>query len=129
MKKLTLLVIAVAGVNALVAQSTIQKQSNSTFIPCSGFYETIPLRDMPAQTDEQRAQAALHHDQLEEAREARRPSFPNFKKQAEQADPALQSADGIKALSAPLVNFDGQLTNGSCPPDPCGAVGLTQYVQ
>ena len=33
---------------------------------------------MPAQTEEERVQAALHHDQLEEAKEARRPNFTHF---------------------------------------------------
>jgi hypothetical protein len=129
MKKLTLLVIAATGVSTLIAQSTITKQTNSTVIPCSEFRETIPLRDMPAQTEAQRLMAAENHEKMEAARELRRPLYSNFKKQAEQADPARQEVMGTKALTAPEVNFDGQVDNASCPGDPNGAVGLTQYVQ
>jgi len=100
----------------------------------TGFYETIPVRDMPTQTEADRAAAAAHHEWLEErreqAKEARRAKlFPNFKKQEEQPDPARQTEIGNRGLSAPLVNFDGQTDAGSCPPDPDGAVGPTQYVQ
>lgn len=129
MKKLTLLVIAATGVTTLIAQSNITKQASSTVIPCSEFRETIPLRDMPAQTEAQRKMSAENHEKMEAARDLRRPMYRNFKKQAEQADPARQETMGIKALTAPLVNFDGQVDNASCPGDPNGAVGPTQYVQ
>jgi hypothetical protein len=126
MKKLTMLVFAVAGAGSLVAQTN---QQQSTYIPCSAFYETIPLRDMPLQTEKQRDAAALHHEQLEERRESARPKFDHFKKQEVETDPVLQSTDGIRALTAPIVNVAGGNDAGSCPNDPDGAVGLTQFVQ
>lgn len=129
MKKLTLLAIAAASTGTLFAQSANDTKQTSTYIPCSGFYETIPVRDMPAQTEADRIAAARHHEELEEAREARRPKFPHFKKQDEQPDPVVQSTFGVKALTAPLVNFDGGNDQNSCPNDPDGAVGPTQYVQ
>ncbi len=97
----------------------------------TGFYESIPVRDMPLQTDAQRALAAAHHEQLELAREARRPKPKDFKKKPETVDPIRQTVQGTLGLSAPLINFDGQNTptSNGCPPDPDGAVGLTQYVQ
>ena len=60
MKKLTFLVVALVGTTMLKAQTASTNQSGSTYIPNSGFYETIPVRDMPLQTDEERAQAAAH---------------------------------------------------------------------
>ena len=44
-------------------------------------------------------------------------------------DPVIQTTDGVKTLTTPIVNFDGQSDNFSCPNDPNGAVGATQYVQ
>jgi hypothetical protein len=130
MKKLTLFSVAVMSANFLFAQNASDSRSSSNYIPCSSFYESIPVRDMPAQTDEERIAAAKHHEELEERREANRPiMYPDFKKRAEQADPVIQTVDGIKTLTAPLVNFDGGSDQGSCPNDPDGAVGPTQYVQ
>ncbi len=128
MKKVTLFVMAALGANGLIAQTT-NSTTSSVYMPCNSFYETIPLRDMPAQTDEQRALAVINKAKLEEIRESKRPQFPHFTKRAEKADPIAQTTDGTKALTSPIVNFDGETAGGSCPPDPCGAVGLTQYVQ
>ena len=45
-------------------------------------------------------------------------------------DPStIQRVMGTKQVAAPLTNWLGQNGGGSCPPDPSGAVGLTQYVQ
>ena len=41
----------------------------------------------------------------------------------------IQRKMGTRALKAPLTNWVGQNGGGSCPPDPTGAAGLTQYVQ
>ena len=131
MKKLTFLVVALVGTTMLKAQTAGTNQSGSTYIPCSGFYETIPVRDMPLQTDEERAQAAAHHEMLEAKRNAMRPKFPDMSKMHKEVkpDPVIQTTDGVKTLTTPIVNFDGQSDNFSCPNDPNGAVGATQYVQ
>ncbi|HSY77394.1 MAG TPA: T9SS type A sorting domain-containing protein [Bacteroidia bacterium] len=130
MKNITLLVVAAMGINTLIAQTANTNQTGSTYIQCAKFHETIPIKDMPLQTEEQRIKAAAHHEMLEERREARRPDRKVMpEKQKSEPDPVVQTADGIKALTAPIVNFDGYNNNGSCPNDPDGAVGLTQYVQ
>jgi hypothetical protein len=129
MKKITSFVLAVTGFSAVMAQTAKTISNGSITIPCSEFHVTIPLRDMPAQTDEQRIAAAANREKVEAIREAMRPKFPNFKKQAVPPDPIVQTAAGTKAVSVITTNFDGQVDNGSCPPDPDGAVGLTQYVQ
>ncbi|HTA83063.1 MAG TPA: T9SS type A sorting domain-containing protein [Bacteroidia bacterium] len=130
MKKNIFLFAALIGTTYLVAQTT-GKQS-SVNIPCSGFYETIPLRDMPLQTQEDRNKANEHHEELEERREAKHPKFPGSKiKHSDiEADPVVQAIRGKQAITtAPLVNFDGGSDNGSCPNDPNGAVGPSQFVQ
>ena len=54
------------------------------------------------------------HEMLEERREARRPKSTVLQtKQKNVTDPVLQTTDGTKALTAPLVNFDGNNDNGS----------------
>ncbi|HXC06230.1 MAG TPA: T9SS type A sorting domain-containing protein [Bacteroidia bacterium] len=127
MKKITLIVAAVTFVSVLTAQDGTPK--GSTYILNTGFYETIPVRDMPVQTQEEREAAAAHHQLIEERREARPRPFKNFKKMPETPDPVRQTETNGRALTAPLVNFDGQTDAGSCPPDPNGSVGPTQYVQ
>ncbi|MGP8214303.1 MAG: T9SS type A sorting domain-containing protein [Bacteroidia bacterium] len=131
MKKLTLLAIAAACVNALFAQSSITIPPGGIVSQCIEFHKTIALRDMPLQTEAQKAAAIIHHREIEEKREAMRPKFPNFKKlESTEPDPVIQSTDGTMALSGPIVNFDGQVMNGGgYPPDPDGAVGPTQYVE
>ncbi|HXP49411.1 MAG TPA: hypothetical protein VN922_05630, partial [Bacteroidia bacterium] len=122
---LSILVATITIANVLVAQTNPTK---STYITCSEFHVTIPLRDMPAQTDSDRINAAANHEKLEEREEAMRPQRVNVKKQPQIPDPVAQKKQGNKILSPPLVNFGGQLTIYS-PPDPNGAVGPTQYVQ
>ncbi len=129
MKKLTCLALAVIGVNTLIAQTANTQQPTSTYIPASSFYETIPLRDMPIQTEEDRIAAAQHHEELEARRNAMRPQYLNFKPIPAEPDPVIQTDNGIKTISAPIVNFDGQSDANSCPNDPNGAVGPTQYIQ
>ncbi|HTB06059.1 MAG TPA: T9SS type A sorting domain-containing protein [Bacteroidia bacterium] len=132
MKKLTFFVVAMAGSVMLAAQTTDPNQSGSTYVLNTGFYETIPVKDMPLQTDEDRANGAAHHEMLEARREMNRPQHPlnnaNIHQET-QPDPVVQSTDGVKTLSAPIVNFDGGSDNSYCPNDPNGAVGATQYVQ
>ncbi len=129
MKKTNLLAAALFVVSALAAQNASTPKPSSNYILNTGFYETIPVRDMPVQTAAEAEAASVHHMALEELRESRRPHFDNFQKKEDIVDPIRQTDQGIRTLSAPLVNFDGQTTSGSCPPDPDGAVGPTQYVQ
>ena len=61
MKKLTFLVVAAMGANTLFAQTANQTQTGSTLHSLYKlFLKTIPLRDMPLQTDEDRAAANAH---------------------------------------------------------------------
>ncbi len=129
MKKLTLLALALTGAGNLFAQSANSNQSTSTYIPCTGFYETIPLRDMPIQTDEDRREADENRDKLEARREALRPRDLNFKTKGGLPDPVVQSTMGTMAITAPLVKWEGGNDANSCPNDPNGAVGPTQYIQ
>ncbi len=129
MKKTNFLVAALALVTAMTAQDATKVQPTSTYILNTGFYETIPVRDMPAQTADERAIAIANHERIEERREARRPKFADFKKKDEQPDAARQTTRATHTLSAPLINVDGQTDANSCPPDPDGAVGTTQFVQ
>ncbi len=130
MKKMYLFITAAAMSAALGAQSlTPAAKPGSTYLLNTGFYETIAVRDMPLQTEEQRIQAAARHQRLEELREAKRPKFADFKKKDEQPDAARQTANGTHPLAGPVINFDGQADANSCPPDPDGAVGSTQFVQ
>ncbi|MFI5149228.1 MAG: T9SS type A sorting domain-containing protein [Bacteroidia bacterium] len=129
MKKINLIVVTLFTVTALAAQNANTEKTGSTYLMNTGFRETIPVRDMPLQTAAEAEAAALHHMALEERREGKRPHFDNFKKKEEIADPIQQTTQGTRTLTAPIVNVDGQLTGGGCPPDPDGAVGATQYVQ
>ncbi len=132
MKKVTFFVVALLGSTMLMAQNGVVHNSDgSTYIPATDFYETIPLRDMPLQTDEDRAAYAKHHEELEARRESLRPKFPAPKADHKdiQPDPVIQTEMGTATITAPLVNFDGGSDNGSCPNDPNGAVGPSQYVQ
>jgi hypothetical protein len=128
MKKTALLLLALCGLRSLEAQPAKQIQG-STYLPNTGFYETIPIRDMPLQTEQDRRAAEEHRDFLEARKKTLRPSFLNFKAQPEISDPARQHTAGNQVLGNPLVNFDGEVSGGGCPPDPDGSVGLTQYVQ
>src|SRR6185312_4410383 len=134
MKKITLFVSALLGSTMLMAQSQngiVHNPDGSTYIPATDFYETIPLRDMPLQTNEEKLAAAQHHQELEDRRYAMRPKFqkPNMEHKQNQQDPVVQNTMGVMTITAPLVNFDGQSDNFSCPNDPNGAVGPTQFVQ
>jgi hypothetical protein len=129
MKKLPLFLLTLCSIGSLYSQQQTTKRQGSTNMPNTGFYETIPLRDMPAQTEQDRQAAEAHRDFLEARRKNLRPAFPNFKVPADISDPVRQQTAGSTASGQTLVNFDGQVAGGGCPPDPDGAVGLTQYVQ
>ncbi|HTB06058.1 MAG TPA: T9SS type A sorting domain-containing protein [Bacteroidia bacterium] len=131
MKKITLATLALSAATLVSAQSN---NPSSNYIPCSGFSISIPVRDMRDQTEAQREAAALHHDEIEANREAIKAAilskrFSRFVKAKEETDPAVQATDGVKTLTAPIINVDGQTMSSGCPPDPDGAVGSTQYVQ
>ena len=86
---------------------------------------------MPAQTAEQRKRAEAQHEMLEERRESKKsPVHVNREMhEAIQNDTVVQTTMGTKGVTVPVVNFDGGNDAGSCPNDPNGAVGDSQFVQ
>ncbi len=123
------LLLAIIRGSGIFAQNTISNISGSMYIQCAEFHETIAVKDMPDQTEEQKDKAIKNSERFEKLKKSRPSEFLKSIREKEQSDPVVQTIFGNKPLPAPVINFDGQETATTCPPDPDGAVGLTQYVQ
>ena len=106
----------------LFAQN-IKNDGDVTFIKCSSFGISIPIRDLPD---------AIEESEVKESNDAhnRRQSLAKINRSALplQEDPITQKMNGNRSMSAPLVNWDG-MGGSSDPLDPTGAAGPNHYVQ
>ena len=119
--------LAFYGSGVLAVTSTLAANHNR--VQVTGSYHndvSRPLREMAA-TDQP--------GQRQEREAAENPKIPNS--HVDSPDPVIEKGSVLRLLApsipAPILNFDGIPFPGvgcSCaPPDPNGAVGLTQYVQ
>src|ERR1035437_9039050 len=132
MKRIILLLSFVFAIGNLVAQK-INKNTNekpATVIQCSEFHVTRPLRDIVAEypVNQSKQSPKESHD-----RDHNKPQ--HFVKGVKNGgiygnDPAsMQTTMGTVQDRSPIHNYPGQSLSGMYPLDPCGAAGLTQYVQ
>jgi hypothetical protein len=112
-----------AAVLSMVYCSMAQQEA-SKFIPCSSFSITQPLSELAKQYPaSEEVQGKAKDDEYRS-----RPRNTGKGSRIIQQDPVLQSQQGVRALTAPIVNFDGTVGNFT-PPDPSGAAGPNHYVQ
>ena len=119
--------LAFYGCSVLAVTSTLAANPNRVQV-ISSYHNDVsrPLREMAA-TDQP--------SQRQEREAAENPKIPNS--HVDSPDPVIEKGSVLHLLApsipAPILNFDGIPFPGvgcSCaPPDPNGAVGLTQYVQ
>lgn len=76
---------------------------------------SAPLRDLPVRFPEQ-------EEEVENRVVPRTPAISNV-------DPVVQTLKGSRVPAGVNLNFDGNESGGSVPPDTNGSVGSTQYVQ
>ncbi len=126
MKKSILLISGLLFLNGLSAQS-VQNQGNEkndkdvSFIKCSSFEISKAVRDLPDALE-----TGIFKESDDDHDRRHLPPITNLHAQNE--DKALQLAHGSKSMSSTVQNWQGQAGN-SCPPDPTGSAGLTQYAQ
>ena len=124
---LILSILSVCTPIVLLGQSLKPEANSSTYIHCTKFYETKPLRELsklyPAKTNTQNAESSDRN------RKNARPKFSTFHPTNDYSDPVRQTTPGsVLGSIAPIVNFQG-MTSTSDPGDPNGAVGDSDYVE
>jgi len=129
MRNLFLLFIAMLTVYGLSAQnnnSTQSKQDDGkvVMIKCESVGISKPLKDLFEEN--QPSTNFIEHNGFKESRDREHRIAQTFVKTNE-VDPVVQETPGYNQAKT-LVNWPGQ-SDGSCPPDPTGAVGLNYYVQ
>lgn len=127
MKKITLLMTGILAVSVICAQDS-QTDNQVRVIYPSEFKISKPLTEISEVDPIEEKSNFVSRD-----KEHRTPQVFKYsvKDGAEYGnDPnSIQTVMGNKQVAAPLTNWLGQNGGGSCPPDPTGAAGLTQYVQ
>jgi hypothetical protein len=91
--------------------------------PCNGFAISKPLSEMPVAKE-----IDMEDSEKEEIKIRRKPHQKYKKPMQFVVDPVAQSNMGTKALSSPIVNWQGTTGNAD-PPDPTGAAGTSNFVQ
>jgi hypothetical protein len=126
MKKAILLGLALLCLDCAFAQNT-NLAGPSTYIKCSEFSLSKPIREMPVLSPKQVMELKETGDAIRQTRAMDYRS--KFKPGAFIPDPVVQTSNGDRTASnGPIVNFDGQISN-DVPPDPDGAVGPNHFVQ
>ncbi|MEI6123554.1 MAG: T9SS type A sorting domain-containing protein [Bacteroidota bacterium] len=130
MKKLFLLLTGILSVGGLSAQNnqvqTTQDDGKVTMVQCIQVGISKPLRDLFEENQPNTSTNFIEHDGYRESKD-RQNRQPQTFVETNEVDPVVQTEQGTLQAKA-LVNWAGQ-TDGSCPPDPSGAAGLTYYVQ
>jgi len=101
--------------------------STSTYIHCSEFYVSKPMRDLP----DYKPTVGENHEAADKKRRNIHPNnnIPNSSRY-DYSDPIRQTEVGKNVGSAaPIVDFDGAAESASDPGDPNGAVNSSYYVQ
>lgn len=132
MKRIIVLLSLAIAISNLAAQNV--KKTNAekpaTVIQCSEFHITRPLRDIVAEHPFTQSKQSPKESQ---DRDHNKPQ--HFVKGVKNGgiygnDPAsMQTTMGTVQDRSPIHNYPGQSLTGMYPLDPCGAAGLTQYVQ
>lgn len=104
---------------------------SSTYIHCSRFFVSKPIRDLPDYNPEpgERREAA---DKLRKIYKPKNNSLQptNLKPQNDYNDPLRQTGTGtVQGSAAPIINFEGTIDSVWDPGDPNGAVSPDYYVQ
>jgi hypothetical protein len=123
MKKTLLLLLSFASFCGLMAQN-ISDDGKVEVIKCEKFNISKPLRDL----FEEKVPSTyfIEHDGIRESKDIENRISRGFVENND-VDPVVQKEAGYLQAKT-LVNWLGQ-SDGSCPPDPTGAVGINYYVQ
>ena len=123
MKKITFLFSAILAFTGLSAQTT-QDDGKVEVTTCEHFSISKPLRDL----FEEKVPSTyfVEHDGMRESKDIEN-RVPHGFVETNDVYTDFQTEQGLFQPKS-LVNWAGQ-TDGSCPPDPTGAVGLNYYVQ
>jgi len=99
----------------------------STFIHCTKFFVSKPIRELP---DYKPEKGVMRQEAADKIRQVIRPNVINFQPGNDYTDPVRQTGVGSSLSSgAPLVDFEGALDSIWDPADPNGAVSSNYYVQ
>ena len=111
----------VGGSFSQTVNNKLSPNNGVVFIKCSEFSISKAMRDLPD---------AIEPIEKKESNDAHnRRALPAIvNKNAVNEDGALQASHGTRSTMTIIKNWEGQ-SGSSCPPDPTGAAGLTQYVQ
>lgn len=128
MKKITLLLSGILAASVIYAQDSPTDNQVRVIYP-SDFQISKPLSELFATDDFEEKSDFVSSDKKNRVPEIFNNSWrdePNYGN-----DPTTtQRTMGTRQVNAAtLTNWVGQNGGGSCPPDPSGAAGLTQYVQ
>lgn len=103
------------------------KEQTSTYIHCTKFYVSKPMRDLP---DYKPAPGTERHEASDKRRRAIHNNNSISPAASDYTDPLRQTSIGsITGTDVPLVDFEGASDAFEDPGDPNGAVGPTYYVQ
>ena len=116
--------VLISAQNAISAKKDGQ---SSTFIHCTKFFVSKPMRDLPDYKP-------LADNERHEASDKKRRDIQRANKIAlsayDYSDPLRQTTIGsISSIDAPIVDFPGTSETDEYPGDPNGAVDSTYYVQ
>jgi hypothetical protein len=128
MKPITVLsLVGLCSPLFVCAQTASPANSSSTYIHCSEFFESKPMRDLP---DYKAEVGAGRREAADRKRNLMRHKDKAFHATNDYSDPVRQTTYGSVAGSiAPIENFQGTTDSIWDPGDPNGAVDSTYYVQ
>lgn len=114
----------------LGAQNSLSQETNnqpSTYIHCTNFFISKPIRDLPDYNPEL---GSGNHEAEDKIRNTFRPAYNNLQPNNDYTDPIRQTGVGsVQGKYAPIVDFEGTLDSMWNPGDPNGAVSANYYVQ
>ncbi|MBA3704622.1 MAG: T9SS type A sorting domain-containing protein [Bacteroidetes bacterium] len=122
MKKIFLFLFIAFISQSLCAQSD-KNNADVTFIKCSEFGISKPIRDLPDAIEESGyTEAKDAHDRRKSLTKTNRNAVPL------EEDPIAQKNNGNRSMMSPIANWDG-IGGSSDPLDPSGSAGPNHYVQ
>ena len=124
MKKLYFLFAGILSVYGLSAQ-TQQDDGKVVMIKCDQVGISKPLSDL-FEENQPSTHFIQHNDGFKESKDRESRKAQTFVI-TKDVDPVVQETPGFNQPKT-LKNWPGQ-SDGSCPPDPTGAVGINHYVQ